>query len=521
MINLKLDSNQEAAVHTKAKNAIVVACAGSGKTRVLTERVRHLIVNEGVDPSDIVAITLTNQAADEMSMRLYDVPGIQGAFIGTIHSFAYNILRYLGYKFSILSDEMDYKLHMELIQKYCKYLKKEEYEKYRTYLLAYKLGLADEDNMLKGISHNSLEELTYIEGDKIHPNYPETIKSLCRARGIIQFDDLLRFVVNSGCNIKIKHLLVDEFQDIGTLEYEFITKFDVEHKFFVGDDWQSIYSFRGSNLEIFKALCKDPTFTMYQLTTNYRSCRAIIKFSNRIISYNKGIDKDVTWDRIDNGAIIYKDGDKGLLEILDDIKRVGNFKDYFLLARSNKEVVYLTGLLGNLGIPYAIFKREGMSSSDIKLLMFENSIKVMTIHASKGLECRNVILYGKYGNPGATCTRLKPEEIRVYYVAATRAMNTLYIVESKNFLNGIDPSIALRNISIGNAKPTLSLNSAVVINSDGPKGLTNAMLDNVKKDLDRKHYDQSPEDPFDTPNEKGEYLLPEFGDDNEIHLYDL
>lgn len=492
---MKLDKNQEAAVTTKERNAIVVACAGSGKTRVLTERIRHLIVNEKVDPSGIVAITLTNQAADEMSTRLYDVPGIQGAFIGTIHSFAYNILKYLGYNFSILSDEMDYKLHVELIQKYCKHLKKDEYEKYRNHLLAYKLGIISEGNMLKGISHESLEELSYIEGDTVNPKYPETIQSLCRARSIIQFDDLLRFVVNSNCNIEIDHLLVDEFQDIGTLEYKFISSFNINHKFFVGDDWQSIYSFRGSNLEIFKALCKDPEFTTYMLNVNYRSCKEIISFSNDIIDYNNGIDKEVTFNRTTRGKVTYKRNDDGLVEILNSIQEVGNYKEYFLLARSNKEVVYLASVLSALGIPYSLFKRDGMTSTDLKLLMFENSIKVMTIHSSKGLECKNVILYGKYGNPSFTCRKLKPEEVRVYYVAATRATDNLYIVESKSFLKNIDPTQALTSIQ-GTRGMTLHLSSATQISHNGSN--LNDILKVMNSNIDNKHPDQVPDYPYGT-----------------------
>ena len=103
---MRLDTNQEQIVNSTAKNIIVSAGAGSGKTRVLTERVKHLIDN-GVQPENIVCITFTNKAADEMRERLNDVDGIGEAFIGTIHSFANRILKASGKRYDLLTAEKE------------------------------------------------------------------------------------------------------------------------------------------------------------------------------------------------------------------------------------------------------------------------------------------------------------------------------------------------------------------------------------------------------------------------------
>jgi hypothetical protein len=115
-------------------------------------------------------------------MRLYDVPGINSTFIGTIHSMAYNILRNLGYNFKILTDDLDYDLHLELIHKYAQSITEKDYKKYRTQFLSYKLGLISENELMKGISYDSLKELNWMDSDPTD-EHPITIKSIAGCAG--------------------------------------------------------------------------------------------------------------------------------------------------------------------------------------------------------------------------------------------------------------------------------------------------------------------------------------------------
>ena len=125
-----LDAQQDSAVHARDNNILVVAGAGSGKTRVLTERIKFLL-EEGVPPCNIVAITFTNMAAEEMKERLYDVEGIGDAFIGTIHSFANRVMKLSGETYRIYDDSIDNDFHRELITKYCKSLTFDRYLEYK------------------------------------------------------------------------------------------------------------------------------------------------------------------------------------------------------------------------------------------------------------------------------------------------------------------------------------------------------------------------------------------------------
>ena len=126
-----LSESQQAIVESTEDNILVVAGAGSGKTRVLTERVKYLIEERKVDPSNIVCITFTNMASEEMKARLQGVEGIGDAFIGTIHSFANRIYNNSGYNYEIFSEEIDISYHKTLIDRYCTDLTLKAYLRYK------------------------------------------------------------------------------------------------------------------------------------------------------------------------------------------------------------------------------------------------------------------------------------------------------------------------------------------------------------------------------------------------------
>lgn len=241
---------QREIVESDASRIIVAAGAGSGKTRVLIERIKHLINDKGVDPSGIVAITFTNMAADEMRERLVDVPGVGDAFIGTIHSFANRIFQSSGSDYSIYNDDKDNELHRYLIERYCQNLTFNKYLQFKDAKAKADMGLIDENQVNDILLPSERAELSLLHRSakeaKKDPQYPETIDTLCKARNIITFDELLEKATEyfKSLNATLDYVLVDELQDVGTLEYKFIKSLNAQNYFFVGDDWQAIYGFR-------------------------------------------------------------------------------------------------------------------------------------------------------------------------------------------------------------------------------------------------------------------------------------
>lgn len=721
---ITLDAQQNEAVTTKSSMALVVAGAGSGKTRVLTERVKFLL-NEGVSASDIIAITFTNMAAEEMKERLYDVANIGDCFIGTIHSFANRVMKLQGSNYTIYNEEIDNKFHKELITAYCTKLTFERFLEYKDTKNLVEIGKLPESHLSTFLSPNERGELMQIERpleqlereikefgrDKV--KYPDCIESLCKKRNVITFNELLKMATKyfTSINAHIGHVLVDELQDVGMLEFNFIQSLQADNYFFVGDDYQcqprgtkitmadgtvksiedvhvgdtvlsydvsngyyrrktnksfgcsvkgvsvhtadhvvtiiteqgkessytknhrcfarihydgnenksvvyimknaknqyrvgstqlftdggrnfgvrgrmntekateawildvfdtpreawlceqicsykfgipqmtwtfnntrftqeesdslyhhlgdltksvsecldmygrdinypifikdtnkhfsknhvtevlacnlipqvmdvavpqldydtgkyyntyeqithkviidntvkvyglkidptetyvadgilthnSIYGFKGGNVDIFLKLIEDGIFNVFYLTNNYRNSNQVLDMSRQIISQvSKKIDKVITPVYNHEGSVQVLSKNK-LSEIFVKIHRDGNYRDWFILVRTNKDLYDLAERCAYEGIPYTTFKREGMTLTDLKKKMNSNKVKLLTVHTSKGLESKNVVLYGNFP---IICPRYRnsEEERKVMYVGVTRAIDNLYIL---------------------------------------------------------------------------------------------
>ena len=429
---MRLDTNQEQIVNSTAKNIIVSAGAGSGKTRVLTERVKHLI-DIGVSPENIVCITFTNKAANEMRDRLADVEGIGDAFIGTIHSFANKILKASGERYDLLTAEKEVEIVRYLIGKYAKYVTHEDYMKFLDLRHLIKLGAKEESILREEFSPSILYELSLFYGgipkqyERI--NYPENLYTVCKRRGIITFDELLVKCTNyfKSINAKIEYLLVDELQDIGMNEYGFIMALNAENNFFVGDDWQAIYRFKGGDVRIFLNLMENPDWTAYYLSANYRNATNILDVAKTVIMQADDImDKNVYATRSEKGKVSVDTKDH-LGRYLQQISAEENYKDWFILVRVNKDIYEISKQLDKFNIPYATFKQGGTSNEEMESLMNENTVKILTVHTSKGLENKNVILYGNFPIKPKPYLR-NSDERKVMYVGCTRAMDKLIIL---------------------------------------------------------------------------------------------
>lgn len=429
---MKLDANQEQVVNSTSKNIIVSAGAGSGKTRVLTERVKHLVDN-GVQPENIVCITFTNKAADEMRERLKDVNGIGEAFIGTIHSFANRILKASGKRYDLLTAEKEIEIIRYLIGKYAKYITLDNYMHYMDLCHLIKLGAKEESVLAEEFTPSEMYELRIFYGQLLinynQKFYPENIYTVCKKRGIITFDELLVECTKyfKSINAKIEYLLVDELQDIGINEYEFIMALNAENNFFVGDDWQAIYRFKGGDVRIFLNLMENPDWTAYYLSANYRNATNILDVAKTVIMQADDImDKNVYATRSEKGKVSVDTKDH-LGRYLQQIGAEENYKDWFILVRVNKDIYEISKQLDKFNIPYATFKQGGTSNEEMESLMNENTVKILTVHTSKGLENKNVILYGNFPIKPKPYLR-NSDERKVLYVGITRAMDKVIIL---------------------------------------------------------------------------------------------
>ena len=425
---ITLSNEQLEIVTSDAKNIIVAAGAGSGKTRVLIERIKYLLNDKGVDASNIVAITFTNMAADEMRERLSNVKGIGDAFIGTIHAFANRIYRNAELSYEIYSDEKDSELHKYLIEKYCKSLTYYKYLQYKDMKSKAEIGIIPEDRVKNFLLPSEKAELSELHKDRSQ-QYPETIRSLCKQRNIITFDQLLDHASNyfKSIGAEIEYVLVDELQDVGTLEYNFIKSLNAKNYFFVGDDWQSIYGFKGGNVNIFKSLMSDKRFTKYYLQDNYRSGSEIIKYSKQVIDQVPGIIQKKVVNRSGRTGSVKVDNKYHLRSYLENIQLNGKYGDWFILVRSNREVYQYSELMTKMRIPFSTFKRADLSLSELRAEMAKDTVKLLTIHTSKGLESPNVLLVGNFPLKIPSYQK-NSDERKVMYVAMTRAMNQLIIL---------------------------------------------------------------------------------------------
>lgn len=442
--DIVMDEQQLSIVCSVKKNILVVAGAGSGKTRVLTERVKYLI-SQGVPSHNIVAITFTNMAAEEMRERLADVPSIGDAFIGTIHSFANRVMSLSGQEYSLYTSEIDLKYHRELIQKYGRHISFDKYLKYCELRNDVEIGRIPEEEFDKFLSLSEKLELKMfrrskeeIENEKEalkeagarECEYPESIYTLCEENGVISFDELLKRANEYFRSIgaRVDHLLVDEFQDVGNLEFGFIESLNAENNFFVGDDYQSLYAFKGGNVKLFMHLVEDSNFEVYYLTKNYRNCKAVLDTAETVINQVMDkIPKEVDPVRDVEGKVEVMS--KMLLPdvLRQEFYNSDDYKDWFILTRTNRDLFKVANLCSSFGIPTITFKREGLTLSELRNKINKNAIKVLTVHTSKGLESKNVILYGDFPLHTRSWVR-NEDERKVMYVGVTRAEDKLIIL---------------------------------------------------------------------------------------------
>ncbi|XFA98448.1 ATP-dependent helicase [Candidatus Izemoplasma sp. B36] len=296
-----LNKKQIEAVKTVDGPVMAVAGAGSGKTRVLTNRIAYLIGEIGIVPSNILAITFTNKAAEEMRSRVFnliDLP-VSGIWISTFHAMGAKILRYdihhLGYDndFQIIDDEDSNIITKTLLKKH-NFDLKQFYPKVISKLIANVKGSQTKIEFLEEPIRSVISQ--------IYNEYNDFLKD----NNLVDFQDLLILplrlfknhpdVLHKYQNM-FRYILVDEFQDTNDLQYDIVKLLALDHHnlFIVGDEDQSIYAFRGSNIQNIKKFMRDfPEYKKVILDQNYRSRDNILQAANSVIKNNKSrIPKDL------------------------------------------------------------------------------------------------------------------------------------------------------------------------------------------------------------------------------------
>ena len=377
-------AQREAVVNTEGP-CMVIAGAGSGKTRVLTYRIAHLI-GKGVDPFNILSLTFTNKAAREMKERIARL--VQGTearniWMGTFHSIFARILRIESEKLNYPSnfsiyDSSDSK---SLIKAILKEMGLDE--------KMYKPGFVQ--SRISGAKNNLISPKAYAANAEIMADdessgrakvveiYAEYNKRLFKASAM-DFDDLLYKTnvllrdfpeVLHKYQHKFKYLLVDEYQDTNFSQYLIVKKLAAlnENLCVVGDDAQSIYGFRGANIQNILNFKKDyPDFKLFKLEQNYRSTKVIVAAANSIIKNNKDQIEKLVWTANDEGELIrvsrsLSDNDEGMF-VAGDIFQTRStnqlkHKDFAILYRTNSQSRAMEEALRKRNIPYRIY--GGMS----------------------------------------------------------------------------------------------------------------------------------------------------------------
>ena len=307
----KLNSAQILPVKDTEGAVLVLAGAGSGKTRVLTSRIAHLVCNKNVSPSNILAITFTNKAADEMKYRLEKMIGnIDGMWVSTIHSMCVKILRssisYLGFEknFSIYSEDDKERVLKRIIADM-------ELESDK-YLKLCKSCISDAKNSDLSPREYRDEHIKMKYVSTVYDVFVEYEKELKRSNAL-DFDDLLIKTLHlfeeseevlSYYSEKFRYVHIDEFQDTNTVQYKIAKYLSSYHGniFAVGDDDQSIYGWRGAKIANILGFEKDfRGAKVYKLEQNYRSTKNILNLANLIIKNNDTRKDKVFWTENQGG----------------------------------------------------------------------------------------------------------------------------------------------------------------------------------------------------------------------------
>ncbi len=376
-----LNEAQRAAVVSYDEPSLIIAGAGSGKTRVLTSRIAYMVA-QGVPPHSILALTFTNKAAREMRERIATMVGPESRYIcmGTFHSIFARLLREnaeaMGYPQSYTIYEPDDAKN--LLKTIVKERSLDE-DKYKPTLLLSRISTAKNSLITPGayIQNGAFaaedRQMRIPEFGNLYLEYCRR----CKQNGAMDFDDLLLQTnillrdhpdVLASYQERFKYILVDEYQDTNYAQYIIIRRLSQRHSrvCVVGDDAQSIYSFRGAKIENILSFQRDyPSAKVFKLEQNYRSTQTIVDAANSVIDHNsrrmkkRCFSEGATGDkiRIFNAYTDREEADLVTSDLRDRVREGGDgWGEAAILYRTNNQSRALEDALRHRGIPYKIYK---------------------------------------------------------------------------------------------------------------------------------------------------------------------
>jgi len=432
----ELDDAQQAIVNTLNGPVVIYAGAGSGKTRALTHRIANGVLNNIYDPEKVLALSFTTRAADEMALRL-SAMGIRNVATRTFHSAALRQLKYfwpdaIGGQMPVIVEN-----------------------KYKVLNLA-----------LPELKNRNKEFITVIENAKTNRLDPDSLTNLDHAHAyqsyinyldknnLIDFEDVLMLLVAiledrpdllAEVHRAYEWFSVDEYQDVNPLQQALLDLWlgENDNICVVGDVCQTIYSFAGAKNKFLQEFTvKFPEASIFKLNRNYRSSAEIVEFANNLLAQMPNQKSHVgqlfaTRNPVEKVSISsYLNENEEAQSIVDEISRmIGNgtkLKDIAVLSRTNVQLEKIAIKLEENKINYSIQTSEKYSLRT----RLEEKITLASIHATKGLEWENLFLMGVSDDLIPFVQAESPEEIleelRLFYVAVTRAKNKLFISWSKS-----------------------------------------------------------------------------------------
>jgi len=506
----------EAVVRTEGP-ALIIAGAGSGKTRVLTYRIAHLL-KQGVRPSTILALTFTNKAAREMKERIASVVGENMArylWMGTFHSVFARMLRteheVLGYPSNFtIYDSSDSK---SLIKTIIKSLGLDD-KTYKPGTVAGRISMA-KNNLITPNVYANQAEIRLVDKNMRMPAISEIYKEYVKRSflsGAMDFDDLLlktNLLFRDHPEVLQKYLdrfdyvLVDEYQDTNYAQYLIVKKLASKNSNIcvVGDDAQSIYSFRGARIENILNFKTDyPEHKIFKLEQNYRSTQTIVNAANSIISKNKKQIPKTVFSELEKGKPIkvfsaLTDNEEGFMVVQEiaETQLRDHYKnsDYAILYRTNAQSRIFEEALRKRNIPYKIY--GGLSFYQRKEIKDLLSYFRLTVNPADNEALKRIINFPARGIGAATLEKLEEtaasNETSIWKIIENintnnlAALNKGTISKVLNFVNLIQKYqvISKENDAFNTAK-IIAEDSGILVelhNDKSPEGVSR--FDNIQE----------------------------------------
>ena len=377
----ELNESQRAAVEYCDGAQLVIAGAGSGKTRVLTYKIAYLIGEKGLKPWNILALTFTNKAAKEMKQRIETIVGSQARYInmGTFHSIFSHILRaeanHIGFNSNFtIYDQTDSR---SLVKTIIKEMNLDE-KVYKPSAVADRISMA-KNHLMTALQYANSNNAVTTDMQRRMPAIKDIYlrySDRCRQANAMDFDDLLMNIyllfanneeIRRKYSERFEYVLVDEYQDTNFAQQAIVNQITKERQMVcvVGDDAQSIYSFRGANIDNILGFQKTyNNARLFKLERNYRSTQAIVNAANSLIKHNqRQIPKNVFSENEQGEKIklkmAYSDKEEAMI-VCSEISRLRRsdccpYSDFAILYRTNSQSRSFEEYMRKQNIPYRIY----------------------------------------------------------------------------------------------------------------------------------------------------------------------